>query len=164
MTGDMEFRKFAQRRLLCYFIPNVFFNTCVPYFTFKNMNAVYLFQGELCFARLLLPMAFFLPFIITLDLLKKTVALSEKGRLSFELPEGLGTNKFLFRKAGVNGVVTLTIAGLTTLFVQVCVPNGYSFDGTVLSVALGLIAAVITLIFTFLALQLVIPKDSPLAV
>jgi len=157
MTADPVFRKFARKRLLSYIIPNVFFNTCFPYLTFKSMNAVYLFDGELCFARFLLPMAFFLPFIITLDMLKKTIALAEKGKLGFELPEGINTGRFLFVRAGLNGMVTLAAVALVALLVQLCVPRGYGFDGTMLSVVLGLFAAVLTLIFTFLSLRLVMP-------
>ena len=162
MTADPVFRKFAQKRFLSYIIPNVFFNTCVPYFTFKGMSAVYLFEGELCFARFLLPMAFFLPFIITLDILRKTIAMAEQGRLSFELPEGINAGRFLFVRAGLNGVITLAAATLAALFVQFCLPGGYGFNGVLLSVILGLFAAAITLIFTFLSLRLVISGSSPL--
>ena len=142
-------------------LPNVFFNTCVPYFTFKNLEVVYLFRGELCFARFLLPMAFFLPFIITFDILKKTAELAGKGKTAIVLPDEVSTNKFLFKMAGINGGLTLAIVFLVSLFTQLCVPDGYGFDGTFLSVLMGLLAGILTIMFAVLPLKRVLSGSGP---
>jgi len=142
-------------------VPNVFFNTCVPYFTFKNMEAVYLFRGEFCFARFLLPMAFFLPFIITFDILKKTAALAGQGKTSLVLPADINAGKFLFRMAFINGGITLAFVFLVSLFVQLCIPSGQGFNGTILSVLMGLLAGVLTIVFACIPLRKVLSRAQP---
>ena len=161
LTADLVFRKFFRKKLLSYIVPNVFFNTCVPYFSFKNMESVYLFQGELCFARFLLPMAFFLPFVITFDILKKTAVLAGAGKTSLVLPVEINANKFLFKKAFINGGISLAFAFLVSLFVQICIPGRYGFNGTFLSVLMGLLAGVLTIVFAFIPLKTVLSRPRP---
>jgi hypothetical protein len=158
IAGDPVFRRFFQKKLLLYIVPNVFFNTCVPYFTFKNMDAVYLFQGELCFARFLLPMAFFLPFMITFDILKKTAVLARQGKIHLMLPHEINANKFFFRMAGINGGITLAVVLLVSLLAQFFTPSGYGFDGTSLSILMGLLAGMLTIVFTILPLMRVLSR------
>ncbi|AOM78511.1 hypothetical protein [Pedobacter steynii] len=146
--GDTALKKFVQKKLLLYIIPNVIFNTTIPYLTLRNLGPVYLFQGEYCFARFLLPMALFLPFIITFDMLRKTIILSEEGKAGFVLPDNFTKNKFMFKMAGANGAASLVVMLAAMLFVQLTVPEGYGFDAAVLSLILGAVAGTLTIIST----------------
>lgn len=145
---DKVFRKFIQKRLLYYTVPNILFNTLIPYLTLRDLGPVYLFQGEYCMARFLLPMALFLPFIITYDILKRTIILSEEGKAGFVLPEDLPKNRFMFKMAGINGALSLSVNVLVMFLVQLNVPEGYGFDGTLLSLIVGVVAAVLTILST----------------
>nr|WP_068888501.1 hypothetical protein [Pedobacter panaciterrae] len=147
-SDDVVLRRLVQRNLLFYFIPNVIANTIIPYFSFKDLNAVHLFEGEYCIARFLLPMALLLPFIITFDILKKTIALSEEGKAGFVLPDNFIKNKFMFKMAGINGLTTSSIILLFMLLVQFSIPQDYSFNGKLLSILLGLFAGTLSVIFT----------------
>ncbi len=144
----MVFRKFVQKRLLIYVVPNLFFNTLIPYLTLRNLGPVYLFQGEYCMARFLLPMALFLPFIITYDILKKTIVLSEEGKAGFVLPDDLAKNKFMFTMAGINGAISFSVNILVMGLVQLNVPEGYGFNATMSSLVIGLVAGVLTVLST----------------
>lgn len=145
---DKVFRKFIKKRLLYYTVPNIFFNTLIPYLTLRDLGPVYLFQGEYCMARFLLPMALFLPFIITYDILKRTIILSEEGKAGFVLPEDLPKNRFMFKMAGINGALSLSVNVLVMFLVQLNVPEGYGFDGTLLSLIVGVVAAALTILST----------------
>lgn len=147
-SEDVRLKKLVQRNLLFYFIPNVIFNTIIPYFSFKKFDTVHLFQGENCVARFLLPMALLLPFIITFDILKKTIALSEEGRAGFLLPDNFTKNKFMFRMAGVNGVITSSVILSVMLLVQFSLPKDYNFNGDLLSILLGVLAGTLSIVFT----------------
>jgi hypothetical protein len=147
-SEDVRLKKLVQRNLLFYFIPNVIFNTIIPYFSFKKFDTVHLFQGENCVARFLLPMALLLPFIITFDILKKTIALSEEGRAGFVLPDNFTKNKFMFRMAGVNGVITSSVILSVMLLVQFSLPKDYNFNGDLLSILLGVLAGTLSIVFT----------------
>lgn len=146
--ANVIWRRFKMKRLFWYLLPNVFFNTTIPYFTFRNLGTIHLFQGEYCFARFLLPMALFLPFILTIDILKRTVALTEQGKVGFTLPDQYTKHKFMFKMAGVNAIVSLLLALLSMASVQLFLPDGYGFDGLSLTIVLGLFAATLTIVFT----------------
>lgn len=145
---DTVFKKFIQKRLLYYIVPNIIFNTGIPYLTLKDLGPVYLFQGEFCMARFLLPMALFLPLIITYDILKKTMILSEEGKAGFVLPEDLPKHKFMWKMAGINGLLSLSLNLLVLLLLQMNLPDGYGFNGTVLSLIVGLVAGLLTIFST----------------
>ncbi|MCX2453785.1 hypothetical protein OQX61_21125 [Pedobacter sp. PLR] len=147
-SDNIVFRKFIQKRLLYYILPNIFFNTLIPYLTLRDLGPVFLFQGEYCVARFLLPMALFLPFIITYDILKKTIVLSEEGKAGFLLPGDLAKNKFMFRMAGINGALSFSVNVLVMVLIHLNVPKGYGFNGTLISLAIGLVAAALTVLST----------------
>ena len=151
-TGNKAFLRLVQRNLLFYLLTNVFFNTVVPYFSFKDTGTVYLFEGEYCFARFLLPMALLLPFIITFDILKKTSVLYASGRVGPALPEKVTRYPFMFKAAGVNGGFTLVASLMLMLVLHFNLPEGYGFNGTSLAVFLGCFAGLLSVVFTGAAL------------
>ncbi len=142
---DVTFKKFLRKRLLIYIIPNIIFNTLIPYATLRELGPVQLFQGEFNVARFLLPMALLLPFIITFDILKKTILFSEDGKAGFVVPEELTKNKFIFKMAGINGLLSFSVNVLAMLLIHLNVPAGYGFNGTVISLVIGGMAALLTL-------------------
>ena len=147
-SSDVVLKRLVLRNLPLYFIPNVIANTIIPYFSFKNLNAVHLFEGEYCIARFLLPMSLLLPFIITFDILKKTIALSEEGKAGFVLPDNFTKNKFMFKMAGINGITTSSVILFFMLLVQLSIPKDYSFNGKLLSILLGVLAGTLSIVFT----------------
>lgn len=151
-TGSKALQRLVQRNLLFYLATNVFFNSIVPYFSFKNLKAVYLFEGEYCFARFLLPMALLLPFIITFDMLKKITTLYASGKAGLLLPESVTRYRFMFKMAGINGGLTLFTVLMVMLAIHFNLPEDYGFNGTLLSVFLGCFAGLLSVIFTVAAI------------
>lgn len=152
-VDEAVWNRFIQRYLLYFMLPNMVFNSLIPYLSFKDPNAVHLFQGEFCFARFLLPMALLLPFIITFDVIKRSMTMAGQGKLDLVFPEGFPKNRFMFRMAGINGLLSLSIVLLVMLIVQLNLPAAYTFEGKILAVILGLLAGTLTLIFTILPVQ-----------
>lgn len=74
--------------------------------------------------------------------------MSEEGKAGFVLPEDLSKNRFMFKMAGINGLLSLSVNMLVMLLVQLNVPEGYGFDGTILSLIVGVVAAVLTILST----------------
>jgi hypothetical protein len=150
------FKKFLRKNLLRYIFPNIIFNSCIPYLTLRSMYTVYLFHGKYCFARFLLPMALLLPFIITYDILKRTIVFSQRVDTMLELPDHFTKNKFMFTMATINGVATLIVFLIIMLCVQINIPDHYGFNGTILSVLLGIIAGILSIIFALLPIKKII--------
>lgn len=145
---DLTFKQFVQKRLLIYLIPNLIFNTLIPYATLRELESVQLFQGEFNVARFLLPMALLLPFIITFDILKKTILFAEEGKAGFVVPADAGKNKFIFKMAGINGGLSFLVNVSAMILIHFNVPEGYGFNGTVISVIIGSMAGALTIMST----------------
>lgn len=145
--GEHLLKKFTKKQLLISIISNVIINGVVPYFNFDDRHAVHLFRGAHPLARFVLPMAIFLPFFITLDISKKTITLIEEHTSSTLFSPHFPKNKFLFRTAGVNATITLSVILCLMLALHASLPPDYSFDGLLLSIVSGLLGGAMAVIF-----------------
>lgn len=150
---DNRMRRFVRKNLLTYLLPNLIFNTLIPYACFIHTPAVYLFEGEQNFARFLLPMAILLPFIITFDMLRKLTELAEKGGLPWFPNEKYRRKATWLRLAGWHGF----LAGLPPLgllgVLWMALPPKCSLDPLMLSLGIGLLAGAYSVLFVLLSLR-----------
>ena len=146
-TDEHLLKKFTKKQLLISIISNVIINAVVPYYNFENKHAVHLFHGAQPLARFILPMAVFLPFFITLDILRKTIALLEENNGGLSFPPHLPKNKFLLKTSAINATITLSITLCLMLGLHVSLPDNYTFDGTVLAIISGLLGGAMAVIF-----------------
>ncbi|MGF7037447.1 hypothetical protein [Mucilaginibacter lappiensis] len=146
-------KRFLRKKLLYYIIPNIFFNTLIAYASFAKLGYAYLFAGEQNLARLTLPMSLFIPFIITFDILKKTILLSEQGAIDLAVDDNLNKNKFIFQMATIHGLCVLLFVLALMFGVQLNLPEHYSFNGTLLAFLDGLLAGLYSVIFTYLPIK-----------
>lgn len=146
-VSRLVWNRFVRKNALIYIGTNVFFNTVIPYNSFENPDAVHLFQGTYCIARFLLPLAFFIPLLITIDTCNKTRDLFRKKATGFTFPAGFRYNKFVWRHALRNSCVTflLTLSFMVTL--QFSIPDQYTFKGIMVSVVMGIYAGAVALFF-----------------
>lgn len=150
-SRDKLLKTFTRKQLYIYFITNLLINAVVPYFGFDDRHAVSLFRGAHSMARFLIPMAVFLPFAITFDILKKYFTLLEK--------EGLSVRSsrvpFMLKLAGVNALATVSVITGVMWVIHVSMPAGYSFEGSWLALISGGIAGGLAILFTLLPLYVV---------
>lgn len=104
-------------------------------------------------ARLMLPMSFLLPFMLTFDMLKKTMLQVDLGNIDIVLSEGLNRNRFIFQMAGLNGISTFLPIFALMLAVNLSLPDHYKFDALSLSMVDGLMAGLYSVIFTQLPIR-----------
>jgi hypothetical protein len=142
------------RKKMCYaVITNILFNTGFAYLCFHNFSAIHLFEGSQNMARLMLPMSFLLPFMLTFDMLKKTMLHIEQGTIDIVLNEELNKNRFIFQMATINGFCTLLPVFVLMVGLQFSLPEHYNFNVLALSVVDGLIAGLYSVIFTYLPIK-----------
>lgn len=137
-------KRLLRRNLLFYVSTNLLFNSVIPYLNFEDPAAVPLFDGALCLARFVLPMAFLLPFIITADILRKVLLLQEKGRLDIALPAGFRKHRFVFGSAALNAIYTIIPVAVIFLFL----PPAYALNGVLAAAITGTLAALLAAWFT----------------
>lgn len=148
-------KNFIRKNMLKSILINLIFNTCYPYFNIKNPDAVALFRGDYCFARFILPMAFLLPFMMTFDMLKKSFSIAALAEAGFVPPANFSKYKYIFRYASINGSITLLIILLLMLLLEFFIPESYYFDGRLLSVFMGISAALLSIVFTLWPIRMV---------
>jgi hypothetical protein len=153
VNNKTTLKRFVLKRLVYYIIPNIVFNTVIAYASFNKLGHTCLFEGEQSVARLTLPMALFLPFIITLDIIKRTIQATEQGTLDLMLDESLVKNKFMLQMSIVNGLGTFLLILTVMLGAQLALPAHYKLDATVMAFLDGVLAAILSIIFTYLPIR-----------
>lgn len=148
-----NWRKFVRKNLLIHLIPNTVLNTIVPYFAFKAQNSVHLFSGEQNLARFLLPMSLLLPFMITLDILKKIKLLQHAGAINYKIDEKITGYPFILKKAGLNGLYSILVVFALMLTLHFSFPKNHDFGITPSAVCAGLLAGLYSITFFYLAIR-----------
>lgn len=147
MVARPVWNRFVRRNVLIYIGTNVFFNTVIPYNSFEDPKAVHLFQGAYCIARFLLPLAFFIPLLITIDTCNKTRDLFRKKVTGFAFPASFRYNRFVWRQSLRNSCITFLLTLSFMVALQFSIPDGYTFNGIMVSVAMGIYAGAAALYF-----------------
>ncbi|WP_343522342.1 hypothetical protein [Pedobacter sp.] len=148
-----NWRKFVRKNLLIHLVPNTVLNTVVPYFAFKAQNSVYLFSGEQNLARFLLPMSLLLPFMITLDILKKIKELQHTGAINYNEDIKITGYPFILKKAGLNGLYSIMIVFALMLALHFSFPKNHDFGITPSAICAGLLAGLYSITFFYLAIR-----------
>ena len=152
-TKVSNWKKFARKNLLLHLIPNTVLNTIVPYFAFKAQNSVHLFSGEQNLARFLLPMSLLLPFMITLDILKKIKLLQNSGSINYKVDEKISGYPFILKKAGLNSLYSIAVVFTIMLVLHFSFPKNHDFGITPSAVCAGLLAGLYSITFFYLAIR-----------
>ncbi|MBZ4192494.1 hypothetical protein [Niabella beijingensis] len=146
-VAPRAWKRFLVRNVLIYAGTNVFFNSVIPYLSFEDPGAVYLFKGTYCVARFLLPLAFFIPLLVTIDTMNKMRILFQKHAAGFSFPPGFRYNSFLLKHALINGCITLVLTLAVMVVLQLGMPEGQTYNGLTVSILMGIYAGTVALYF-----------------
>ena len=149
----IRWQKFVRRNLLLYFVPNVLLNTVIPYFVLSAQPSVYLFSGEQNLARFLLPMSLLLPFLITIDVLKKVRALQNDDAIHFVMNKKFEENRKMFKLAGLHSFYTILVVSITLLIIHLSFPDHFDFGVTASVASSGILAGFYSIAFFFLSIR-----------
>ncbi|KPE52928.1 hypothetical protein [Chryseobacterium indologenes] len=143
-------KRFLLKRTMYYVLPNVFFNFIIAYASFKELGYTHFFAGEQNLARLTLPMAIFLPVVLTIDIIKRVSDAANQEAIEFTIDEQLNIKKLMTRLSILYGLVTGLFV-LSLLFLgQVNLSKDYKLDGAAMAVVVGVLAGVLSVIFVYL--------------
>ncbi len=140
-------KRFVVKNVLIYTVTNVFFNSVVPYCSFEDPGAVSLFRGTYCIARFLLPLAFFIPLLVTIDTSNKIQVLFRKNVAGFILPAHFRFKSFLWRQSLLNAGLTFLLTLCVMLSLQQLMPVAYTYNGFGTSILMGIYAGAVALFF-----------------
>ncbi|MDR2235320.1 MAG: hypothetical protein LBE92_04275 [Chryseobacterium sp.] len=143
-------KRFLLKRTIYYVLPNVFFNFIIAYASFKELGYTHFFSGEQNLARLTLPMAIFLPVVLTIDIIKRVTDAANQEAIEFTVDEQLNIKKLMTKLSILHGLVSGSLV-LCLLFVgQFNLSKDYKLDGEAMAVVVGVLAGVLSVVFVYL--------------
>ncbi|WP_265129994.1 hypothetical protein [Chryseobacterium oranimense] len=143
-------KRFLIRRTIYYVLPNVFFNFIIAYASFQELGYTHFFSGTQNLARLTLPMAIFLPVVLTIDIINRVIIASEQGAIEFTVDEQLNKKKLMTKLSILHGVITGLLVLSVLLLAQYNWSEYYKLDATAMAVVVGVLAGVLSVVFVYL--------------
>lgn len=142
--------RFLRKRMIYYVLPNVFFNFIIAYASFNELGYTHFFAGTQCLAKLTLPMAIFLPVVLTIDILKRVTDAAEQEAIEFRVDEQLNIKKLMTKLSILYSLITEALV-LSLLFIgQYNFSKYYKLDATAMAMIVGTLAGVLSVIFVYL--------------
>lgn len=150
--------RFLRKRMIYYILPNVFFNFIIAYASFNELGYTHFFEGTQCLARLTLPMALFLPIVLTVDIIKRVTEAAEKKAIEFAIDEEFNLKKTITQLSVFYGIVSATFIFCGLVLGQLILSRDYKLDATAMALLIGILAALLSIVFTYLPIKKLI-KD-----
>lgn len=146
--------RFLRKRMLIYLIPNVFFNFIIAYASFNELGYTHFFACTQSLARLTLPMAIFLPVVLTIDIIKRVTDAAHQKAIEFEVDEQLNLKKLLTKLSILHGVISGSLVLSSLLFAQFILSKYYKLDPTAMAILVGTLAGILSVLFTYLPVKI----------
>ncbi|MCW8312752.1 hypothetical protein K7A41_16095 [Sphingobacterium sp. InxBP1] len=146
-------RHFLRKRALYYIIPNVCFNFLIAYTSFQELGYTHFFAGHQSLARLTLPMAIFLPVVLTMDIIKRVILAIEQKSIALAVDGKLKRHAFITRLCIAHGLVTGLLVLSCLLFAQYSLTAHYKLNATAMAALDALLAGLLSVIFTYLPIR-----------
>ena len=142
--------RFLRKRMIIYVLPNMFFNFIIAYASFNELGYTHFFAGTQCLARLTLPMAIFLPVVLTIDIIKRVTDAAAQNAIEFAVDDQLNLKKMIAKLSILHGIITgsLVLSGL--LFAQLILSEYYKLDAAAMAIVVGILAGLLSILFTYL--------------
>ncbi|MDH6250328.1 hypothetical protein M2347_000055 [Chryseobacterium sp. H1D6B] len=143
-------KRFLIKRTIYYALPNVFFNFIIAYASFQELGYTHFFSGTQNLARLTLPMAVFLPVVLTIDIINRVIIASEQGAIEFTVDDQLDKKKLMTKLSILHGVITGLLVFSLLFFAQFRLSKYYKLDAAAMAVLVGVLAGILSVIFVYL--------------
>ncbi|WBV58142.1 hypothetical protein PFY10_06760 [Chryseobacterium daecheongense] len=143
-------KRFLLTRTIYYVLPNAFLNFIIAYASFHELGYTHFFSGTQNLARLTLPMAIFLPVILTIDITKRVTAAAEEGTIEFMVDNKLNTKKFMTKFSILHGVVSGLLVLSLLVFAQYKFSTNYKLDAMAMAILVGALAGILSVLSVYL--------------
>lgn len=142
--------RFLRKRMIIYVLPNVFFNFIIAYASFNELGYTHFFEGTQCLARLTLPMAIFLPVVLTIDIIKRVNDAASQNAIEFAVDDQLNLKKLMTKLSILHGLTTGLFVLSSLLFAQFILSEFYKLNATAMAILVGILAGLLSVLFTYL--------------
>ncbi|WP_236353677.1 TLP20 family protein [Flavobacterium seoulense] len=139
--------------MIIYILPNVFFNFIIAYASFNELGYTHFFAGTQCLARLTLPMAIFLPVVLTIDIIKRVNKAANQEAIEFIVDNQLNLKKLMTKLSILYGLLTGLLVLSCLLFAESVWSKYYKLDANAMAILVGLLAGLLSVLFTYLPIK-----------
>lgn len=146
--------RFLRKRMLIYVLPNVLFNFIIAYASFNELGYTHFFACTQSLARLTLPMAIFLPVVLTIDIIKRVADAAHQKAIEFEMDNELNLKKLMTKLSILHGLVTGLLVLSALVLAQYLLSKYYKLDPTAMAVLVGILAGLLSVLFTYLPIRI----------
>lgn len=143
-------KRFLRKRAIYYILPNVFFNFIIAYASFQELGYTHFFAGPQSLARLTLPMAIFLPVILTMDIIKRVIVAAEQEAIEVTIDNNLNKNRFIAKLCVLHGIITGLLVLFVLLIAQQILTVNHKLDPTIMAILEAVLAGLLSILFTYL--------------
>ncbi|CAA9195984.1 hypothetical protein [Flavobacterium collinsii] len=143
-------KRFLRKRAIYYILPNVGFNFIIAYASFQELGYTHFFAGPQSLARLTLPMALFLPVILTMDIIKRVIVAAEQKSIEVAIDPKLNKNRFIAKLCLIHGIVTSLLVLAVLLAAQQSLTVHHKLNPTLMAILDAILAGVLSILFTYL--------------
>ncbi|BFM45614.1 hypothetical protein CFS9_42550 [Flavobacterium sp. CFS9] len=143
-------KRFLRKRAIYYILPNVCFNFIIAYASFQELGYTHFFAGPQSLARLTLPMAVFLPVILTMDIINRVIVASKQELIEVVIDHNLNKNRFITKLCLLHGIITGLLVLAVLLLAQQSLTVNHKLDPTLMALLDAVLAGVLSILFTYL--------------
>lgn len=143
-------KRFLKKRMIYYVMPNIAFNSLIAYASFEEIGYTHFFEGPQSLARLTLPMAIFLPLILTVDIIKRVAEAADQGAIEYRIADELNKNRFMAKLGIIHAVLTGLLILSFLVLAQLSLSAFYKLDPAPMAILDGVLAGVLSVLFTYL--------------
>jgi hypothetical protein len=149
-TKKTSLKRFLRKRAIYYILPNVCFNFIIAYASFQELGYTHFFAGPQSLARLTLPMAIFLPVILTMDIINRVIVASKQELIEVAIDHKLNKNKFITKLCLLHGIATGLLVFAVLLLAQQSLTVNHKLDPTLMALLDAVLAGLLSILFTYL--------------
>ncbi len=142
--------RFLRKRMIIYVLPNVFFNFIIAYASFNELGYTHFFACTQSLARLTLPMAIFLPVVLTIDIMKRVTDAAGQEAIEFKVDDQLNLKKLMTKLSILHGLITGSLVLVSLLSAQYILSEFYKLDATAMALLVGVLAGLLSILFTYI--------------
>ncbi len=146
-------KRFLRKRMIIYVLPNVFFNFIIALASFNELGYTHFFACTQSLARLTLPMAIFLPVVLTIDIIKRVTDAAGQEAIEFKVDDQLNIKKFMTRLSVLHGIITGLFVFSMLMLGQFNLSKYYKLDATSMALLVGILAGLLSVMFTYLPVR-----------
>lgn len=137
------------KKAILNFIINIILNFIIQYFSLINYTKLEVIEGEQSLVKVFLPLAFLLPFFITLDIIKYVYKMVNKGELACTFKKDFKCLHYACKIALTNGISMLFL-GIILMFLFSVVFHDYSyFDKNKTLIFQVTLSGILAILFTY---------------